>query len=227
ARRASCRSRAPRRGPSRRREVRVPSCREGRLSCQSRILRTLARTTATRSWTNRRRRIPKRAATPTTTQGPTSPRRPRPGVRPRTWPLGLVVAFDRRLQLRRALEPIALAQPFEGGLERLVVADCGRDPAVAPDVTRGSHVREQVRDLTLLGGQLDRHVDGLLARHDAAEDLVLPDLEDGEVAPRPVLVGLGKREGQLGDPPLDRRRSHGPILTEALAARRQRRTLRP
>src|SRR6185437_14715849 len=94
---APVRAHAPRRGPSRRREVRVPSCREGRLSCQSRILRTLARTTATRSWTNRRRRIPKRAATPTTTQGPTSPRRPRPGVRPRTWPLGLVVAFDRRL----------------------------------------------------------------------------------------------------------------------------------
>src|SRR4051812_17091838 len=124
----------------------------------------------------------------------------------------LIVSFDRGLELGRALEPVALAQPLERGLERLLVGHVRRDPAVAADVARDAHVRQQVRDLALLLGQLDGHVDGTLTGDHPGEHLVLADLEDREVAPRPVLVGLGERERQLRDPPLDRRHPHRRIV---------------
>src|SRR4051812_3235939 len=131
-----------------------------------------------------------------------------------------VVAFDGGLELGRALEPVTLAEPFERGLERVLIGHVRRDPAVAADVARDPHIREQVRDLALLQGQLDRHVDGSVAGDRPAEDLVLADLEDGEVAPGPVLVRLWERERQLGDPPLDRRHSHVRILAVSGRSRR-------
>src|SRR5213080_398781 len=39
-------------------------------------------------------------------------------------------------QRRRRVQPVALAEPLERGLERLLVGDRGGDPAVAPDVGR-------------------------------------------------------------------------------------------
>src|SRR5205809_7463330 len=101
------------------------------------------RTIGTTSSGSRRLRTPKRASRePTTTLRPTDS----------------VFSFDGGLQLGRALEPVALAQPLAGGLEGLLVGDGGGDPAVAADVARRPNVRQQVGDLPLLGGQLDRDV---------------------------------------------------------------------
>src|SRR5712691_4338588 len=161
---------------------------------------SLAKTTATRSSRSRLLRIPRKAK-----RGPTTTRRPSDEA------LG-AVALDRGLELVRALEPVALAQPFEHGFERLFVRDRGGDPAVAADVARGPHVGQQVGDLTFVCGQLERHVHGPALDDGPAEHLVVADLEDRKIAPRPVLVGLRKGEGQLRDPLRDRLQPHGRIL---------------
>jgi hypothetical protein len=69
-----------------------------------------------------------------------------------------------------------------------------------------------VRDLALLLGELHGHVDRAVARDHPAEDLVLADLEDREIAPRAILVRLRKAERELRDPLLDRLQPHGRIL---------------
>src|ERR671936_810023 len=133
---------------------------------------SLATTTATKSSRSHRRRIRKRASRARRT----TPRRTsRKGVC-----VGVhlhlhlctptsVVAFDRGLQLGRTLEPVALAQPLARRLERLLVGDRGRDPAVAAHVARGPHERQQVGDLALLGRQLDGYVHGAVLEDRQAE----------------------------------------------------------
>src|SRR2546423_890124 len=86
------------------------------------------------------------------------------------------------------------------------------DDSPVPDPESDESDVQEVRDLPLLLGQLHGHVDRALARHGPAEDLVLADLVDREVAPWPVLVRLGKAERQVADPLLDRRQAHVRIL---------------
>src|SRR5437667_12117935 len=104
----------------------------------------------------------------------------------------LIVTLDRGLQLGRALEPVALAEPFECGLERLLVRHRGGDPAVAADVACGPYEGQKMGDLALFQGQLHRHMYRAALDLGPAEDLVGADLEDREVAPGPVLVSRRK-----------------------------------
>src|SRR5947208_2055413 len=129
-----------------------------------------ARTTATTS--SRSRRFPTRRKA---SRGPTTTLRPTESV----------FALDGGFQLGRALEPVALAQPLAGGLERLLVRDRRGDPAVPPDVTRGPHVGQQVGDFPLLGGELDRHVDGPVVEGDR----LVGTLTDRDIVVRVVAEG--------------------------------------
>jgi hypothetical protein len=70
-----------------------------------------------------------------------------------------------------------------------------------------------VRDLALLRGELQGQLDGFRLDRQPGEDLVSSDLEDREIAPRVVLVGLGERERKLANPLLDCRSPHRPIVT--------------
>ena len=86
----------------------------------------------------------------------------------------------------------------ERGVERLLVRGLGGDPPVAAHVAGAADVREQVRNLALLGGQLDRQQHRAPVLRHRGEHAVVRDLED-RVTPRLVLVRLRKRERQLAD----------------------------
>ncbi len=83
-------------------------------------------------------------------RSPSSIRSASSGTTARTSGARSIEALDRLTQVRRRLQPVALAQPLERGVERLLVGDLGRDPAVAAHVPRDADEREQLGDLALL-----------------------------------------------------------------------------
>src|ERR671935_1770097 len=99
----------------------------------------------------------------------------------------------------RRLEPVTLAQPLEAAVERVLVRDLRRYPAVAAHVARAAHEREEMRHLALLARELDREEDAVLADRHGREHAILGHLED-RMAPRLVLVGLRQRERQFAQP---------------------------
>src|SRR6185437_14602285 len=97
-------------------------------------------------------------------------------------------------------QPIALAQPLEGGVEAVGVLDAGGDPAVPADVLRLRGERERQCDLTLLLRQLHGHGHRRAVVQDGEHAAAPADFEDVRFRPEGViLAGVRERQGEVAD----------------------------